>query len=116
MAIGVFFFRMALMSLAALQLNRNLSPFPSPKKESKLSTSGAYKYIHHPIYTGLPLTAIAWATIKESPIHLDRLEDLDQEQLLPGSWKPNGALWSRQAGSLLPEPIDACSNHRQCAA
>ncbi len=70
MAIGVFFFRMALMSLAALQLNRNLSPFPSPKKESKLSTSGACKYIHHPIYTGLPLTAIAWATIKESPIHL----------------------------------------------
>ena len=70
MAIGVFFFGMALMTLAALQQYRNLSPFPSPKKESKLTTSGAYRCIRHPIFTGLALSAIALATIKESPIHL----------------------------------------------
>ena len=58
MPIGVFFFGMALMSLAALHLNRNLSPFPYPKKESKLSTSGAYNYIQHPIYTGLALNIV----------------------------------------------------------
>ena len=69
-AIAGFVFGIALMTTAALQLNRNLSPFPSPKKESKLITSGAYKFIRHPIYTGLALSAIAWATIKESPIHL----------------------------------------------
>ena len=50
--IAVFAFGLSLMALAALQLNRNLSPFPSPKKKSRLITSGAYKYVRHPIYTG----------------------------------------------------------------
>ena len=70
MAIGAFFFGMALMTLAALQLYRNLSPFPSPEKKSKLITSEADRYIRQPIYTGLTLSAIALATINESPIHL----------------------------------------------
>lgn len=70
MAIGGLFFGMALMTLAALQLNRNLSPFPSPKKQSQLITSGAYSYVRHPIYTGLALSAIAWATIEGSLMRL----------------------------------------------
>jgi len=39
--------------VALLQLNKNLSPFPSPKSNSKLIKNGLYKYIRHPIYTGI---------------------------------------------------------------
>ncbi|MFT5891395.1 MAG: protein-S-isoprenylcysteine O-methyltransferase Ste14 [Dokdonia sp.] len=38
---------------AVLQLNKNLSPFPSPKSGSQLIQNGLYKYIRHPIYTGI---------------------------------------------------------------
>jgi len=39
--------------IAMLQLNKNLSPFPTPKSNSQLIQSGLYKYIRHPIYTGI---------------------------------------------------------------
>ena len=39
--------------IALLQLNKNLSPFPSPKSGSQLIQNGLYKYIRHPIYTGI---------------------------------------------------------------
>jgi len=41
--------------LALLQLNKNLSPFPSPKTNSELIQTGLYKFIRHPIYTGILL-------------------------------------------------------------
>ena len=39
--------------IAFLQLNTNLSPFPSPKKRAKLVTSGAFAFARHPIYSGV---------------------------------------------------------------
>lgn len=39
--------------IALLQLNTNLSPFPSPKKGAKLITSGVFAFARHPIYSGL---------------------------------------------------------------
>lgn len=42
-----------LIVIALLQLNKNLSPFPSPKPDSQLIKNGIYKYIRHPIYTGI---------------------------------------------------------------
>ncbi len=39
--------------IALLQLNKNLSPFPSPKKDSELVKTGLFKYIRHPIYCGI---------------------------------------------------------------
>lgn len=39
--------------IALLQLNKNLSPFPSPKSGAQLIQTGLYKYIRHPIYTGI---------------------------------------------------------------
>ncbi len=38
---------------ALLQLNTNLSPFPKPKNNATLITSGIYKYVRHPIYSGI---------------------------------------------------------------
>lgn len=39
--------------IALLQLNKNLSPFPSPKSDAQLIKNGIYTYIRHPIYTGI---------------------------------------------------------------
>lgn len=39
--------------MAILQLSTNLSPFPTPKTNSELIQHGLYKYIRHPIYTGI---------------------------------------------------------------
>ena len=39
--------------IAILQLNKNLSPFPTPKNNSHLIQNGLYKYVRHPIYSGI---------------------------------------------------------------
>lgn len=39
--------------ISLLQLNRHLSPFPSPKLGSHLIQNGLYAYIRHPMYTGI---------------------------------------------------------------
>lgn len=41
--------------LAVSQLNKNLSPFPTPKKNAVLLENGLYKFVRHPIYSGLLL-------------------------------------------------------------
>ncbi|MEO6232587.1 MAG: isoprenylcysteine carboxylmethyltransferase family protein [Ferruginibacter sp.] len=38
---------------ALLSLNKNISPFPSPRQQAVLITSGPFKLIRHPIYTGI---------------------------------------------------------------
>ena len=52
--------------IALLQLNTNLSPFPSPKASTTLIKTGLYKFIRHPIYTGILLTAFGFALYTES--------------------------------------------------
>ncbi|WP_081212186.1 methyltransferase family protein [Salegentibacter sediminis] len=47
--------------IALLQLKTNLSIFPSPLNGSQLITHGLFKYIRHPIYSGILLTAFSLA-------------------------------------------------------
>jgi len=42
-----------IICISLLQLNKNLSPFPSPKAGSELVTSGLYSMVRHPIYLGI---------------------------------------------------------------
>lgn len=49
----LFFIGFVISATAVLQLNRNLSPFPSPKLGAHLIKNGLYKYIRHPIYSGV---------------------------------------------------------------
>ncbi|WP_162430884.1 methyltransferase family protein [Christiangramia aestuarii] len=52
-ALALSGFGVIIFLLAMLQLNKNLSPFPTPRAGSKLVKTGLYKYIRHPIYTGI---------------------------------------------------------------
>lgn len=65
---GVFIFVFgALVTVTAVfQLNINLSAFPSPLADSKLIETGVYKFIRHPIYTGLILAFFGYAIISDS--------------------------------------------------
>ena len=47
--------------LALLQLKTNLSVFPTPLKHSNLITHGLFKYIRHPIYSGILISAFSLA-------------------------------------------------------
>lgn len=52
--------------LSVVQLNKNLTVFPTPKTDSELITFGMYKFSRHPIYTGLILFTFGYAIFKAS--------------------------------------------------
>ncbi|MCM4160685.1 isoprenylcysteine carboxylmethyltransferase family protein [Antarcticibacterium flavum] len=56
--LGLAIAGIVIILVAMLQLNKNLSPFPTPKKNSALVTTGLFQYFRHPIYTGIMITAI----------------------------------------------------------
>jgi protein-S-isoprenylcysteine O-methyltransferase Ste14 len=49
-----------IIALAILQLDKNLTPFPTPKENGKLIQTGLYKFVRHPIYSGIILSAISF--------------------------------------------------------
>ncbi|MGV3685048.1 MAG: methyltransferase family protein [Daejeonella sp.] len=52
--------------IAIIQLDHNLSPFPSPIKKGTLVTSGLFNLSRHPIYSGLLIFYFGWALYSES--------------------------------------------------
>lgn len=52
--------------IALFQLNTRLSPFPTPVKNGKLITTGAFSFSRHPIYTGLILITLGYALFRLS--------------------------------------------------
>ncbi len=67
---GVTITGIIVLSLALLQLNKNLSPFPTPKSTSKLTQTGLYHFVRHPIYTGILLTTFGYALYTDSSFKL----------------------------------------------
>ncbi len=53
-----------------ITLNTSLTPFPSPKSNGQLITSGLYKYIRHPIYTGILLFTSGYGVYSNSGFRL----------------------------------------------
>ncbi len=49
--------------LALYQLNTNLTAYPSPKETGKLITSGLYRIVRHPIYSGILLLSLGVALV-----------------------------------------------------
>lgn len=60
----------ALIVWASISLGKGLSPFPSPNAEAKLVTTGAFKYVRHPIYTGLLSCLLGVAFVSGSTTRL----------------------------------------------
>ena len=52
--------------IALMQLNTNLSPFPTPKSNTTLITNGVYKFVRHPIYTGIILITFGYGLYTDS--------------------------------------------------
>jgi len=55
---------------AALGLGRALTPLPKPNETGKLVASGIYRWVRHPIYTGVLLMALGWAFYIEGLVTL----------------------------------------------
>lgn len=66
LGVVLFIFGALITTVAVFQLNVNLSPFPSPLPGSKLIENGVYKFVRHPIYTGLILAFFGYAIISDS--------------------------------------------------
>lgn len=52
---------------AFADLGRSLTPMPRPHAEAEMVERGIYRRIRHPIYAGLILAAVGWATFSGSP-------------------------------------------------
>ena len=57
-SIVIGFFGLLVIVLAIIQLNKNLTPFPAPVENGTLIQKGLYKFVRHPIYSGIILSAI----------------------------------------------------------
>ncbi len=57
-ALGFSIIGLLVIAVAILQLDKNLTPFPSPKKDGTLIQTGLYKFIRHPIYSGIIFTSL----------------------------------------------------------
>lgn len=59
----LFFGGLAIIVMAALGLGSALTPTPVPTQHGTLSTNGFYRYVRHPIYSGV-LVTVAGMTLR----------------------------------------------------
>lgn len=52
----LFVFGSFIVFVSILQLDKNLTAFPTPKDKAELYTGGLYQFARHPIYTGVIFT------------------------------------------------------------
>jgi protein-S-isoprenylcysteine O-methyltransferase Ste14 len=55
-----------IITMGIINLNKNLTPFPTPRKNSSLISNGIYGYIRHPIYTGIILAMFSYSLYSNS--------------------------------------------------
>ena len=96
--------------LSIITLNKNLSPFPTPKQNAELIQSGIYKYIRHPIYSGILFITFGYSIYSENTLRLlifftllilFRFKAAYEEKLLQDKF-PNYAAYKQTAGIFLP--------------
>ncbi|MBS1686851.1 MAG: isoprenylcysteine carboxylmethyltransferase family protein [Bacteroidetes bacterium] len=47
--------------LSILKLHKSLSAFPTPRHTAELIDIGVYRYVRHPIYTGILAMTLGWS-------------------------------------------------------
>ena len=70
MGILIIIISFIIMIVAIKDLGRNLSPFPRPINNSKLVTSGIYRFTRHPMYYSLIFISLGVFIIKLSIYYL----------------------------------------------
>jgi len=60
------FIGILIVTVALIQLSKNLTPFPTAKDGSQLIKTDLYKFVRHPIYTGIILMVFGYGIYKES--------------------------------------------------
>ena len=60
----------AILVLAALNLGRSLTPLPTPAPRGALRTGGLYRFVRHPIYSGLLVLLFGSAASSGSIVRL----------------------------------------------
>lgn len=69
-AVALIVAGVALAGLAGIRLGPALTPTPIPKEGTALVTTGVYRYVRHPIYTGVLLAALGLVVLGASAGHL----------------------------------------------
>ena len=59
-------FGFIVVALALLQLNKNLSPFPTQKDSAILIQNGLYTWVRHPIYSGIIILFVGYGIYQDS--------------------------------------------------
>ena len=54
---------------AGLRLGSSLTPLPIPKDDGELTTGGLYRFVRHPIYSGVLLSALGLVVFGASITH-----------------------------------------------
>lgn len=57
----------AVLVIGVVHLGRSLTPLPTPVPHGELRTSGLYRFVRHPIYSGIIALASSWAVPSGSP-------------------------------------------------
>ncbi len=58
---------LAFAGVAALRLGRSLTPTPVPRDDGVLATTGLYRFVRHPIYTGV-LAVVVGLTVSSGSL------------------------------------------------
>ncbi len=66
LSIGLIVLGHLIIGIALLQLGKRLSPFPSPKDNARLLTGGVFRWMRHPIYTGILSAFLGWSLLVTS--------------------------------------------------
>ena len=70
LAVVLFFGGLGLVVISALGLGAGLTPTPVPTQSGKLITSGLYRFVRHPIYTGVLAVVVGITLRSASLVHV----------------------------------------------
>lgn len=88
---GLFFGGLVLVGVGALRLGAGITPSPVPTSLGQLQTTGLYRFMRHPIYTGV-LTAVVGIALRSGSwlhvaiaaltfVYFDRKAAWEEDQL-----------------------------------
>jgi protein-S-isoprenylcysteine O-methyltransferase Ste14 len=99
-----------LLTWSALNLGRSLTPFPHPLPQGHLVTTGAYRFVRHPMYFAVLIVCFGFSLASFSPLRLILalilftffdLKALREEVLLKKKY-PDYAAYKSRVKKLIP--------------